>query len=291
MTASIPPDSLNLPSLTEILLSADAQSCCASLYANPAVRWVFGDELHPGGQATTQRALALIGVGPADRLLDVASGKGDSAILAARELGCTVTGIDYSEAGVIDAERAAQAAGVAHQVTFQTGYAEALPFADGSFDAVLCECSLCLFGDKRGALSEIRRVLRPAGRVAIADVLAERDRLPASLHGALSAAACIGTALSREELLRLLDVAGLDLLTIEPCTGEAAQMAQRVHDRLRGARIVVGGQVGLAPTLAEAIAMADAARQAIDQGALDYAILTATPRPTGPEHEPPPEAA
>ena len=253
------------------------------------MRWVFGDELHPGGEATTRRALQLIGVGPADRLLDVASGQGDSAILAARELGCTVTGIDYSEAGVIDAERAAEAAGVAHHVTFQTGHAEALPFADGSFDAVLCECSLCLFADKRRALTEIRRVLRPAGRLAIADVLAEHDRLPASLRGALAAAACIGTALSRAQLGQLLDLAGFDLLTTQPCTREAAHMAQRVHDRLRGARIVAGGQVGLAPTLAEAIAMADAARYAIEQGALDYAILTATRRATGPEHEPPPE--
>jgi ubiquinone/menaquinone biosynthesis C-methylase UbiE len=291
MTASIPPGPLNLPSLSELLSGADAQSCCASLYANPAVRWVFGDELHPGGEATTRRALSLIGVGPADHLLDVASGKGDSAILAARELGCTVTGIDYSQAGVIDAELAAEAAGVAHHVTFETGHAEELPFADGSFDAVLCECSLCLFGDKRSALSEIRRVLRPGGRVAIADVLAEHDRLPTSLRGALAAAACIGAALSLEELRRLLDVASFDLLTIEPCTGEAAEMAQRVHDRLRGARILLGGQDGLAPTLAEAIALAEAARHAIDEGALDYAILTATRRPTGPVHEPPPEAA
>jgi ubiquinone/menaquinone biosynthesis C-methylase UbiE len=260
------------------------------LYANPAVRWVFGDELHPGGQATTRRALQLIAVGPADRLLDVACGKGDSAILAARELGCTIAGIDYSEAGVIDAKRAAQAAGVAHQVTFQTGCAEAPPFADGSFDAVLCECSLCLFADKHRALSEIRRVLRPGGRVAIADVLAEQDRLPPSLHGALAAAACIGTALSEAELRQLLDMAGFDLLTVQRCTREAAQMARRVHDRLRGARIVVGGQVGLAATLAEAIAMADAVRHTIEQGALDYAILTATRRPSGSEHEPPPHA-
>jgi ubiquinone/menaquinone biosynthesis C-methylase UbiE len=260
------------------------------LYANPAVRWVFGDELHPGGEATTRRALELIAVGPADRLLDVACGKGDSAILAARELGCSVAGIDYSEAGVIDAERAAKADGVAHEVTFQTGCAEALPFANGSFDAILCECSLCLFDDKRRALAEIRRVLRPGGRVAIADVLAEHDRLPASLHGALAAAACIGTALSQAELRQLLDMASFDLLTVQRCTHEAAQMAQRVHDRLRGARIVVGGQVGLAATLAEAIAMADAARYAIEQGALDYAILTATRRPTGPEHEPPQQA-
>jgi SAM-dependent methyltransferase len=273
-----PPDPVEALELTELLSASHATACCASLYANPAVRWVFGDELHPGGAATTRRALALIGVGAGERLLDVASGRGDSAILAARELGCIVTGIDYGDAGVIDAERAADAAGVADQVLFRVGDAEMLPFEDGSFDAVLCECSLCLFADKRRALSEIQRVLRPGGRVAIADVLADHDQLPAGLHGPLASAACIGTALSRAGLRQLLDVAGFDVIADQHCTCEAAQMAERVHDRLRGARIVVSDQAGLAHTLSRAIAMVGAARDAIERGALDYAILAATRR-------------
>jgi SAM-dependent methyltransferase len=291
MTARTWPDPLDPPTLTQLLCGGDAKSCCASLYASPAVRWVLGDELHPGADATTRSALELIGVGPADRLLDVASGRGDSAILAAGELGCIVTGIDYGQAGVIDAERAAEAAGVAGQVAFRVGDAEALPFKDDSFDAVLCECSLCTFTDKRGALSEIRRVLCPGGRVAIADVLADHDRLPASLRGPLATAACVGAALSRADLLQLLDLAGFDLLAEQSCTREATEMADRVHDRLRGARILVTDQMpGLARTLAEAIAIADAARHAIEQGALDYAIFAATMRPPRPERDLPPEA-
>ena len=132
-------------------------------------------------------------------------------------------------------------------------------------------------------------MLRPGGRVAIADVLADHDRLPASLRGPLASAACVGTALSRAQLRQLLDTSGFDLLAVQSCTGEAAHMAERVHDRLRGARIVVGDQVGLASTLAEAIVMAEAARHAIEQGALDYAILAATLRPPALEREPPPE--
>jgi arsenite methyltransferase len=285
MTANRSADLLNLSALTALLSGADADLCCASLYAHPAVRWVFGDEFHPGGERTTRTALRMMAVGPDDHLLDLACGKGDSAVLAAREFGCAVTGIDRSDASVIDACRAAEAAAVAGPVRFSTGCADALPFADDSFDAVLCECSLCLFADKRRALYEIRRVLRPGGRVVIADVLAEQERLPASLRGALAAAACVGSALSQAELLRMLDVAGFDPVEARSCSEEAAQMAQRVRDRLRGARIVAGGQDELAPILAEAVAMAEAARSAIGQGALDYAILVATRRPARHEHE------
>jgi ubiquinone/menaquinone biosynthesis C-methylase UbiE len=258
------------------MCGGDAKWCCAAIYAHPAVRWLLGDELHPGGEATTRRGLELIGVGPGERLLDIASGKGDSALLAARERGCVVTGIDYGEAAVVEAGRAANAAGLGERVAFRVGDAEALPFRDGSFDAVLCECSLCTFPDKPRAMTEVRRALRPGGRVAIADVFADHERLPASLRGPLAAAACVGTALSREDLLRLLAESGFRVLAIESCTQEAAEMAERVYDRLRGARILgLDRIVGSALAIEEVIKMAAAARTAIARGALDYAILAA----------------
>jgi arsenite methyltransferase len=277
MSASTPPDALDLPALAELAGGGDIKSCCAGVYSNPAVRWLLGDELHPGGQATTRRALELIGAAPGERLLDVASGKGDSALLAAREHGCSVTGIEYGEAAVIDASRAADAAGLSDRVAFRVGDAEALPFEDAGFDAILCECSLCTFPDKHGALAEMRRVLRPAGRVAIADVLADRDQLPVSLRGALATVACVGGALSRDELLRLLAEGGFRVCAVHSCAHEAAEMAERVYDRLRGARILGAGPiVGQELAVEEAIDLAGAARAAIAAGALDYAIFAAT---------------
>jgi SAM-dependent methyltransferase len=246
------------------------------VYEHPAVRWLLGDELHPGGEATTRRALELIGVGPGERLLDIASGKGDSALLAAQERGCVVTGVDYGEAAVIEAGRAAHAAALADRVTFCVGDAEALPFEDGSFDAVLCECSLCTFPDKRRALAEVHRVLRPGGRVAIADVVAHHDRLPRSLRAPLAAVACIGAALSREHLLQLRASSGFSVVVTESCTQDAAEMAERVYDRLRGARIMGADRIGgSALAIEEAIGMSAAARTAIAQGALEYAIFAA----------------
>jgi hypothetical protein len=122
----------------------------------------------------------------------------------------------------------------------------------------------------------MRRVLRPGGRVAIADVVADHERLPASLHGPLAAAACVGGALCRDDLMRLLASTGFGLLAIRSCSEEAAEIAERVRDRLRGARILGAGRIaGVAPAIEESIKMAVAAREAIAEGALDYAIFAA----------------
>jgi hypothetical protein len=89
-------------------------------------------------------------------------------------------------------------------------------------------------------------------------------------------AACVGGALSQDDLFRLIDSCGFRVLDTQSCTREAAEMAERVHDRLRGARILGGDRiVGSKLVIDEAIEMAAAARAAIEQGALDYAIFAA----------------
>ena len=240
------------------------------------MQWLLGGELHPGGEAGTRRALELIDVRPGMRLLDVASGTGTSALVAAREYGCMVVGAEYGESAVLVARRAAAAAGLGDRVRFVTGDAELLPFEDGRFDAVLCECSLCTFEDKPAALREIRRVLRPGGRLALCDVVADRPRLPVELDGALATVACIGGALSVNGYGDLIAAADLCLTGIERRDDDAAALAERVHDRLRGARILgFDSPVSTPIGIDEAVALVAAARYAIAQGALGYAIFTA----------------
>jgi arsenite methyltransferase len=266
-----------LPAVAEAVARGDIKSCCAAVYEHPAVRWLLGEELHPGGEATTRLALELIGVRPGERLLDVASGMGTSAMLAAREYGCVVTGVEYGERGVADAQRVADAAGLRDRVGFVAGDAEALPFEDGSFDAVLCECSLCTFVDKRLALAEIRRVLQTGGRLALSDVVADRGRLPRELNQALAAVACVGGALSPEGYEDLIGDAGLRVTAFVSRDEDAAALADRVHDRLRGARIMGLDRMAGSPVATEeALELVDAARSAIAQGALGYAIFAAT---------------
>jgi arsenite methyltransferase len=258
-------------------MATDVKASCSALYEHPAVRWLLGDELHPGGEATTRRALELIDIRAGERLLDVASGTGASAILAAREFGCQVTGVDYGADAVGGAQQRADAAGLRDRVGFIVGDAEALPYPDDEFDAVLCECSLCTFPDKRQAIAEMRRVLRPGGRVALSDVVVDPERLPAELTGPLATIACVGSALPVSGYEELLSGAGLRPVAVESRAEDAAAMAERVEDRLRGARLLGLDRVSGSPlATGTAIELVGTARRAISDGALSYAIFAAS---------------
>ncbi|MFN8215130.1 MAG: methyltransferase domain-containing protein [Solirubrobacterales bacterium] len=246
------------------------KGCCAAAYSHPAVRWLLGGELHPGGEETTRRALGMIDLRPGQRLLDVASGAGTSALLAAREFGAWVVGVDYGEAAVREACEAASEAGLAGRVGFVYGDAEELPLADASFDAVLCECSLCTFPDKPRAVAEIRRVLRPGGRLALSDVIVEAS-LPAPLRGAAATVACVGEALSRSGYEELLAYAGLRVEAVESRQAETDRFARRIEERLRGARLLGAGELVAAPLGVEkGIEAVRSAREAIVAGTLGY---------------------
>jgi arsenite methyltransferase len=271
------PTALPLPAVDGLLSDGDVKACCAAVYGHPFVRWLLGDELHPGAGATTRRALELIGLSAGERLLDVASGMGTSALLAAREFGCSVVGVEYGESTVRAANATARAEGLARRVSFRRGDAEALPFEDNEFDAALCECSLCTFPDKRRAMAEMRRVLNPGGRVALCDVVVERERLPVDLDGALGTIACVGEALPRQGYEELLAGAGLRPTAVESRDEDAAALARRVEDRLRGARLLGFDRVTGTPIAAdEAIALIRLAGSAIADGALGYTIFAAT---------------
>jgi SAM-dependent methyltransferase len=258
------------------LTSAELKSCCASLYQHPAVHWLLGGELHPGGEAATRRALELAEVRPGDRLFDVASGTGASALLAARELGCEVVGVEYGEPAVEAARAAAQAEGLDRHVSFVRGDAEALPLADGSFDAVLCECSLCTFPAKPRAVREMRRVLRRGGRLALADVVVDDECLPASLRGPLATFACVASALSQAGYEQLLADAGFRVIAHEGRTGDAVEMASRIEDRLRASRLLgFDARQDLPARIDKALELVRAALDAISAGSLGYAIFAA----------------
>lgn len=258
------------PTASEVR-SSEVKTCCASLYESDLARALLGDSFHPGGERLTARLGELLQLGPHTRVLDVASGNGNSAILLALHFGCEVTGIDFGAANVrAAAEKAAGLPGV----TFVEGDAERLDFADATFDAIVCECAFCTFPDKRAAASEFARVLRPGGRVGISD-LTRAAALPAELEGLLAWIACIGDARPVDEYVGYLTAAGFDVTTVEPHNAALAEMARDVQGRLLGLELMTGLRQLKIPgaDLQQAKTFARAASTAIAQGLLGYSVI------------------
>jgi arsenite methyltransferase len=262
------------PDLSPLDLEKDPKGCCARLYESDAVRWLLDDQLHPGGERLTRRLAQLAGVARGRRVVDVACGTGATALLLAHELDCDVVGVDLGSRAIEQATHAARAAGLLGRASFVLGDAEALPLADSGFDVALSECSLCTFPDKRRAIAEMVRVVRPGGTVAIADVTGEPDALPAPLRCAAARVACVADARRADDYISLLRNAGCEPLVVEPHDAELASMADRVDARLRVARMLVspGAQ---RDQIADAAALARLATEAIARGTLGYALITA----------------
>ncbi|HEY5801439.1 MAG TPA: methyltransferase domain-containing protein, partial [Burkholderiaceae bacterium] len=113
--------------------------------------------------------LDLAALAPGEHVLDVACGSGQLTFEAARQVGATgaVTGVDLSGEMIARAQRFAPQR-CPHPVQLQRMDAEALAFADASFDVVLCGLGLMYMPDPALALREMRRVLKPGGRVVLA---------------------------------------------------------------------------------------------------------------------------
>src|SRR5262245_10318660 len=103
--------------------------------------------------------LDAVAAGPGVRVLDVACGPGDAAAAAAGR-GAVATGVDFAAAMV------AQAARLHPDIVFRDGDAEALPFAEGRFDAVFINFGVLHFAQPDRAIAEAHRILAPGGRFA-----------------------------------------------------------------------------------------------------------------------------
>jgi demethylmenaquinone methyltransferase/2-methoxy-6-polyprenyl-1,4-benzoquinol methylase len=118
-----------------------------------------------------RRLAAAAVVRPGDRVLDAACGTGDLAVATAKAGAAGVTGLDFSE------EMLARARRKAPQLEWIRGDLLALPFADGTFDAATVGFGVRNVADLELALRELRRVLRPDGRVAILEITQPRGLL------------------------------------------------------------------------------------------------------------------
>ena len=219
-------------------------SCCAPirLTASDATKEVFGGSLYDptsreGVPDTVLDASLGCGVPTAvadlhegETVLDLGSGAGADVLISARRVGPTgkAIGLDMTDEMLALARANATAAGV-ENVEFVKGYLEQLPLGDASIDVVISNCVINLSADKPKVIAEVARVLRPGGRFAVSDVIADPDMDDATRADMAEWTGCIAGALTEAEFRAALSSAGLQDIEI--------RITHRVHQHA-GAAII-----------------------------------------------------
>jgi len=154
--------------------------------------------------------IPLLDLEPGEVVLDLGSGPGLDALLAARRVGDEgrVIGVDMTPEMLRRARTAAEGAGF-HNVEFRQGRLEALPVADASVDAVTSNCVINLVPDKAKVFREVARVLKPGGRLVIADVVLAGALPEAVEQDLLAYVGCVAGAMETERYFATVEAAGL----------------------------------------------------------------------------------
>lgn len=151
--------------LSEAVLDALASAGVNLDHLGPADLYPV-DQLHAGGAAATQHVLDRLELGPGVRLLDVGSGLGGPARMAA-SIGATVSGVDLTPEFVDVATALTARVGVDHLATFRVSSGDSLPFGDRSFDAAMMVHVGMNVPDKGAVFRDVHRVLAPGAPFAV----------------------------------------------------------------------------------------------------------------------------
>jgi SAM-dependent methyltransferase len=215
--------------------------CCGPISTTDATgTQVFGATLYADGEtegATATAVQASLGCGvptavadlhEGETVLDLGSGAGADVLISARRVGTTgkAIGLDMTNEMLELARANAAEAGVGN-VEFLKGYLEAIPLPDASVDVIISNCVINLAGDKHTVLAEAARVLRPGGRFAVSDVIADPDMDDATRADMAAYTGCIAGALTETEFRDALTGAGLTDIEIRE--------THRVHDQAASA--------------------------------------------------------
>jgi arsenite methyltransferase len=202
--------------------AVEADSCCGPGGCGGPAQAAFGGRLYDpaeAGGAPASAVAASLGCGvptavadlrPGEVVLDLGSGAGADVLISARRVapGGRAYGVDMTPQMLELARANAAEAGV-DNVEFLQGYLEELPLPDASVDVVISNCVINLAADKAVVLREAARVLRPGGRFAVSDVVADADVDEATRAEMGRWTGCVAGALTRAEFERALADAGL----------------------------------------------------------------------------------
>ncbi|UCG07243.1 MAG: arsenite methyltransferase [Desulfobacterales bacterium] len=160
--------------------------------------------------------VALASLKPGETVVDLGSGGGFDCFLAAKQVGARghVIGVDMTPDMVTKARMNAEKIG-SKNVEFRLGEIEHLPVADNSADIIMSNCVINLSPDKPSVYREAYRILKPAGRLAIADIVATAP-LPQEVQKNLAlVSACIGGAATMDDTVKMLEDAGFVEIKIQ----------------------------------------------------------------------------
>ena len=197
---------------------------------------LYGDEADGAPAAAVDASLgcgvptAVARLHEGETVLDLGSGAGADVLISARRVGPSgrAIGLDMTDEMLELARRNAAEAGV-DNVEFVKGYIEEMPLEDESVDVVISNCVINLSADKSRVLGEAARVLRPGGRFAVSDIVADEDMDAATRADMQQWTGCIAGALTRAEFEGALADAGFVDIEI--------QETHRVHEQAGSAII------------------------------------------------------
>jgi arsenite methyltransferase len=223
--------------------STEGQSCgCGSSVGREGAAEAFGSQLYTGEErdalpdAARLASLgcgnptAVAGLNDGETVLDLGSGGGIDVLLSAGRVGASgkAYGLDMTDEMLELARRNQRQAGV-ENVEFLKGTIESVPLPDDSVDVIISNCVVNLSADKRSVFREAARVLRPGGRFAVTDVVADPEMDEETRRDMAQWTGCIAGALTEEDFRRQLEDAGFERVEIRE--------THRVHDQAGSAII------------------------------------------------------
>lgn len=166
-----------------------------------------------------------------ESVLDLGSGSGMDSFVAALKVGPSgrVVGVDMTAEQREQARRLGARDGF-ENVTFLDGYIESVPCEDSSFDTVISNGVINLSADKARVFREVARVLKPGGRLALADIVSEHQLPDGIVCDATLWAACIGGAMQQDSYRAAIEAAGLKVVQVRDNTSY-----RFISDNARGA--------------------------------------------------------
>lgn len=138
--------------------------------------------LHPGGLKATQLLAELCLIKENSKVLDLACGKGTSAVYLAKKYGCQVVGLDIDSKMIETGKKLARLHGVQDKVSFLPGDALSIPFADQEFDLVIAQSMLILIQEQKRVIAEALRVTRVGGFCGWVEFSWKKEPTPEFLH-------------------------------------------------------------------------------------------------------------